>query len=263
MVRLTEPTYPVVYDVEAQADGRPTARHTYGGLAYVPTRDVMLVEGGSLSGNSTNRSSVASWTLDMSALTWTRKDPTNGVQRTISGGNNMNFSAYDPVTDATYFQSMDTYLWKYRDDTNTMTRVSGTVYGSDVHGNAEIDPERRLFLFIGGGKAFEVNIDAANATGAKLTRIDSLMTGCAPLLAGNYPGLAYDPVLHAVVGWAGGDTVYVYHPDTRVCDAVTYPGGPGAAQPNGTFGRFRYFPALGAFVVVNGPNSNAMLLRLH
>jgi hypothetical protein len=76
------------------------------------------------------------------------------------------------------------------------------------------------------------------------------------------PGLAYDPIQNLIVGWGGGDTAYLYNPDTDSCTSVTYPNGPGAAQQNGTFGRFRYFPSLGVFAVVNSWASNAYTLRL-
>jgi hypothetical protein len=65
------------------------------------------------------------------------------------------------------------------------------------------------------------------------------------------------------VGWAGGNTAYTYNPASHSCTAITsYSGGPTTIQPNGTFGRFRYAPALGVFVVINDINSNAYSLRL-
>ncbi len=42
----------------------------------------------------------------------------------------------------------------------------------------------------------------------------------------------------------------------------TFSGGPGSAQPNGTNGRFAYFPALNLFAVVNDWQQNAYTLRL-
>jgi hypothetical protein len=65
-----------------------------------------------------------------------------------------------------------------------------------------------------------------------------------------------------MVGWAGGDTVYVFDPDAKACTTHEYGGGPGPQNENGTFGRFRYFPALGRFAVVNDYRKNAYALRL-
>jgi len=38
--------------------------------------------------------------------------------------------------------------------------------------------------------------------------------------------------------------------------------GPGNQQPNGTYGRFDYFPGLGVFALVNDWQQNAYVLRL-
>jgi len=54
----------------------------------------------------------------------------------------------------------------------------------------------------------------------------------------------------------------MYNPDTDSCTSATYPNGPGAQQALGTYGRFRYFPALGVFAVVNSASENAFILRL-
>ena len=100
---------------------------------------------------------------------------------------------------------------------------------------------------------------------------------CYPLITAFAPGLAYDPVNKNLVGWFGGDSVVVYNPDTDSCTTLTYSGGPpspprpdpfggtypaGSQQLNGTYGRFRYFPALGMFVVINDNDLDAWLLKL-
>src|SRR5262249_17969100 len=75
-------------------------------------------------------------------------------------------------------------------------------------------------------------------------------------------GMVFDPNTHKLVIWGGGDTVYVYDPTTNVSTAVTYPGGPGPAQPNGTYGRWTYSPAMGVFVLINSIDQNAFTFRL-
>lgn len=64
-----------------------------------------------------------------------------------------------------------------------------------------------------------------------------------------------------MVGWAGGDDVYIFDPDAKACTKQTY-GGPGPQNGNGTMGRFRYFPSLDVFAVVNGWQENGFTLRL-
>jgi hypothetical protein len=90
----------------------------------------------------------------------------------------------------------------------------------------------------------------------------SQVQGCDGLLAASSPGLAYDPVQDRLVGWAGGDDVYLLDLDQKRCTTVRHNAGPGAQVENGTFGRFRYITALNVFALVNDPNKNAYVLRL-
>ena len=65
-----------------------------------------------------------------------------------------------------------------------------------------------------------------------------------------------------MVGWAGGDAIYLLDLDAKACTIATYGGGPGAQNANGTMGRFRYFSSLNVFAVVNDWKQNAFTLRL-
>ena len=73
--------------------------------------------------------------------------------------------------------------------------------------------------------------------------------------------MEYDAVQDRIVGWNGGDTVYILNPDTLSCTTVSYAGGP-TAPGQGTYGRFRYSPSLNVFVVCNNVNQNCHTLRL-
>ena len=87
------------------------------------------------------------------------------------------------------------------------------------------------------------------------------VSGCDGLMAA-LAGPRLRSALDRLVGWAGGDTVYVFDPDAKACTTVSYGGGPGEQNANGTFGRFRYFPDLDVFAIVNDPQKNAYTLRL-
>jgi hypothetical protein len=235
----------------------PAARETYSGLAYISDLDELWLFGGAL-GTSGCRS-TGMWTLDLPTLTWARMDPTNGVQETVY--TDINYADYDPVTKLVYvYIANNDVLASYDPHTNTVTELlNHNSYGTPAYANGVLDPKRRLFFIIGAGFAGSYDLSKSPP---QFTRLSSLTSGCAGLQNMNYPGLAYDPVQDKIVGWAGGNTVYLFDSSTFTCTAVTYPGGPPAQQANGTYGRWRYFPALNLFALVNDWKQNAFTLRL-
>jgi hypothetical protein len=131
---------------------------------------------------------------------------------------------------------------------------------------AVVDPVRKLFIMFGGDISNDGGVRVVDISGNDATYTTqnwtSQVTTCGPIPTAPYPGLAYDPVQNLIVGWAGGNTVYLFNPDTKSCTTATYPNGPGAQQGNGTNKRFRYFPSLGVFALVNDAGQNAFTLRL-
>lgn len=78
----------------------------------------------------------------------------------------------------------------------------------------------------------------------------------------SYPGTAYDPVLKKVVVWSGGKSVYALDPTTgNVSETVGGGSDPGSPALNGTYGRFRYSPALDAYVVTNSISKNVFVFK--
>src|SRR5262249_12729754 len=86
-------------------------------------------------------------------------------------------------------------------------------------------------------------------------------TGANTITGVDYPGLAYDPVQDRIVGWNGGNTVYLLNTGTWTWTTVSFTGGP-ARLANGTNGRWRYSPASNLFVVRTSVPQNASPLRL-
>jgi len=261
----------------------------------------MFVFGGSLAcgpGNGGN----GTWSIATSNLThttpWTFHDlgligPKPGAH--TGGGTYGVVADYDPNT-GLVFLSDSGALFTFNYATNTYRKITPD-YGfwTSIYMNGVVDPARRLFVALGhcdnavctnnnGVRVADLSNPEAtigqNWTGATLSDSECaefLAGGANPLypLNGAYPGLAFDPVSNKIVGWPNqGNTVYLITPDKvnkkLTCDKVTYPGGPpNSAHYNGmnnsttgTFGRFRYFPAVDAFVVVNDWNIPAYILRL-
>jgi len=258
MVRLTNSSLPPPSDCnsESTADGNPVSRHTYGGIAYIESVDKIFLHGGAR--YPCGGGSLATWIFDEEAAKWTRKDPTNGARIEPTCCNYMSFSAYDRKTDKVYLFD-DSKFWSYDYQTNAYTLLV-TQDGVDYHQSAVIDEYRRLFLMFGNGQVWSASI--ADRKKVRLLNLSAKLSGCAVLQNALYPGLAYDSREKAVVGWAGGDSVFLFNPDTLSCTEKKFPGGPGAAQETGTHGRFRYFPGFDIFIVINDWKQNAFALRL-
>jgi hypothetical protein len=252
--RLTDPTLPLSDRCTETLQGQtPNSRHTYDGLVYIQRSDVTLAFGGALA--PTGCSSSALWQLDMKSLAWTFFAP-YGTTPVYSGG--VVAADHDPNTDLV-FVSTESYgsFASYDYNKNAYTILNSRAI-TDYHETAVIDSKRRLFFLFGGGSAYSIDISAERGH----YELKSLkVTGCSFITA-PYPGVAFDLSRNVVVGWAGGDAVYLYNPDTDSCSSVVYPNGPGPQQANGTLGRFRYMPALNLFVLVNSFTQNAYTLRL-
>jgi hypothetical protein len=264
-VDLTNCTSP-----EAYSDGRPSSRHTYDGLTYLPEADKMYAFAGA--GIPCGYAVHDTWTLDLAtvdstppghAAPWTNMNPSPYPTKAAYGV----VSDSDPNTKKVFLD--DGYnLWSFDVASNAYTLLNDsnkTNAHIDYHMTGRVDPKRKLFVIVGGtisaGGGVQV-FDISQGSSYAQQDWTSMVSGCDALIRASSPGLAYDPVQDRLVGWAGGDTIYLLNLDAKACTTVSYGGGPGAQNSNGTFGRFRNFPALKVFAVVNDWQANAYTLRL-
>jgi hypothetical protein len=246
---------------EAYVDGTPSSRHTYGALAYLGHVDRMFVFGG---GKTCGNLSAGTWTLDLETLRWQLMNPGGTIPQAGPG----QVADYDPNTKSVFLHDYVSGLYTYRYETNTWKKILDDPYGIDYHMSGVVDPKRKLFFVMGGGKARNGGVQVFHLKSG--SRQSWSVGGCADLINSESPGLAYDPVLDRIVGWPNfGNSVYLFNPDTRSCTTQTFDGGPPdshqdgrASSTRGTFGRFRFFPALDVFAVVNDSDIDAYLLRL-
>jgi Big-like domain-containing protein/fibronectin type III domain protein len=273
LVRLTNPSLPPVLCVAGLTNPTaPNSRHTYGGLSYIPDSDNVFLFGGNVWRASTGCQPSPdplyvgyagrlsdTWTLDLGTLAWKRQDPLATSSRPVYGISGLGegiISDYDPVTKKVIVT--DNVNWYSFDQaSNAYTLLNQGYQHINYLQWGAIDPGHRLFLTFGGNQVF-----AYSLTTNTIQDWTAQVTGCDPIVKSEYPGLAYDPTQGKIVGWAGGNTVYVFDAGTKSCVAQTFPNGPPAQQTDGTFGRFRYFPALGVFGLVNDWQQNAFTLRL-
>jgi hypothetical protein len=239
---------------ESFMDGTPNSRHIYNGELYLPVQDTYFLYGAfkSICGNSTD----GQWQFSPSSGSWAQQTPSTHPNHAVNGS--VPQFAYDPTTQDIYEVEDNTGIfWQYDIAANTWTNLKSVSACTGVlNMTTAIDDGRRLYFCVGNGGFGKVSLTAPY-TATKLTG-----SGCSAIIGKAGPGFVYDPVQKRMVGWAGGDTAYIYNPDTDSCNAVTYSGGPTVIQGNGTYGRFNYSPALGVFVVANSIDTNAYSLRL-
>lgn len=244
--------------VDTLSDGKPNSRHTYAGLSYVPSLDQMVATGGSLACSNGSEANDL-WTLSLANLQWT-KICGSGNSCGYNNGLNGKISAYDPNTKNVFVDDRD-YLYSFNPTSQVLSRV--TALSNTLHTNAEIDPVRKRMYVAGDGAIYYVNIDPSSSGYGSTTNM--AVGGCSASAGSGYPGMAYDPVRDKMVMWSGGSTIYeiALSANPPACTAnSSFSGGPGAQQGAGTHGRFRYFPSLGVFALVNDASQNAWVLRV-
>lgn len=257
--RLTNSTNPSGCGLPSCDGGiTPNSRHTYHNFTYVPSADSMFVFGGGNAGSGVTSYNDA-WQFRFADSKWIHLNP-------ISTG--MFDSPTYFIYFVEYYAPMDAVLivgqyglYKYDLNTKTMTVLRATGGGTGYAYGA-IDPvKQRLYIF---DQAFTQNtwVDLTGADGYAYHGFTP--TGDVGQLNTGFMGWAYDPVSGDIVGWAGGDIVYRYNTTANSVGVVaSYGGGPGARQPNGTYGRWQYVPSLGVFAIVNDFNQNIFTFRLN
>jgi len=266
-------------------------------LAFIPEPYEMYAEGGALA-CQTSAQTQNTWTISLTDLSnsssWVHANPTlSGPLPGSNGGNTYgNVADYDPNS-GLVFLSDSAAIYSYNFQTNAYALVT-PVHGflTSIYLSGGIDPTRKLFVLMGncgggtcspGSGVFVADIsNPASTTQQDWTAATMADPNCAEFLGGGVnpigagsPGIAFDAIANDFVGWPNqGDSVYIMTPDTvnkrLTCQKQILANGPpnsaqtatGANSSNGTFGRFRYFPGLDVFVVVNDWNIPAYVLRL-
>jgi len=254
----------------------PNARHTYNEIFYLPNLDFYWYMGGGLSGTFVSGPSNCGnfddgvWAYNpntASGSPWTQLPQT--VHTTTATAGDVAIAGFNDADHNIYlYQNNAGTFWKASLDTTSgnlstaanvnwtsITAPSGAPCPNDNMGSA-IDVSRQLLVCAGGNWLGAINLSTAAVTN------DSAASGCSVPANATAPGIDYDPVLQLIIIWAGGNTVYEYNATAHTCTAMAFTGGPGTALPNGTYGRFKYLPGIGAHVVANGTTTNIYTLTL-
>lgn len=240
-------------------DGTPASRHTYGAVAYLAQVDRLFLYGGAPA-CPIGYTAEDTWTFDFSTASWQRMHPAGPAPEGTAVA-----AAYDPVAQLVYLMgnySLSTYSFS----TNTYTMLFDDL-PVGYHLAAAIAPTLRKFLLAGNDAIYD-GFGNPLLPGIVVIDLDTLevttVSGAGvPVLQYNSPGIAWDPELERAVLWHGGSTVTLFDPETSSFSTVSGSGGPsGAAQENGTFGRWGYVPGLDAFALINDIDQNGFSLSL-
>ena len=257
--RLTEPGTPQLCTPTAQQGTQPASRHTYDGIAYLAHVDKLFVFAGAIACDN-GMGSNDTWLFDFTTKTWKQMSPPGPLPEGALGL----VSSYDPVSKLVFIHDRKC-LWTYSVETNRYTQLPESCQALNYMDTSIIDPIRHEMIIVGtfqqpyGPDAWVYDIRPGRAS-YKPTKL--VTTGGEAIVNGYYPGLAYDDVQQKVVGWNGGNSVYVLDRAAQKWTALTFSGGPGEPTKAGTFKRFSYVPSLRGFVVVNSVDQNVFALKL-
>lgn len=154
---------------------------------------------------------------------------------------------------------------EYDPSANTWKTYGNNNY--DAGGGTDIDRKRNqlyvMYLKSDGSYSMRRwNIGVPTSLTMSPTYAEVPVTGTAPVSIGSRPGFVYVDARDQFFAWGGGRDLYTFNPTTAVWSRLAATGDdPGAQQQWGTYGRFRYSPARGVFVLVNDVNQNVYLYK--
>lgn len=200
--------------VEVFPNGSWSSRHTYGGVAWDPTRNNMYVSGGSM------------WNLGFGGQKIWKYDPTdasNTELHTSVGAPSVGYvgSAYIADYDALFMAAADTTIKKYDVVADTFTEVTGSYLGGNNYYRTFVWDDDDNILVVAGKGYGSGQIDHvvfnAGATSATVTPITP--TGCSAVMATQAPGGAYDTVSGDIYFYLGANEtrVFSYDVSTQTC----------------------------------------------
>ncbi len=272
--RLTNPVSPPNCDfsTSTMAGNSPCVPHTYDYLEYSAITNE-FVKLGSSADNETVVGTPYVHALNLQTKQWRRGARMPTWEGTISDDGEGASSAWDPVHNVLWwhgawraFATSVNVLRKYDPVADTWTEYPGANLGIDLA--AAFDSQRQILVVLDGRTTKSVY--AYDTSVATPVMYKLATTGDLTAQQTYSGGLEYDPVTDQFVAWNGGSVVYTLKAPTNwktgtwTWKAIT--AGAGSASPtanaNGTFGRFRYVPALNAFIVVNDVTAPTYMYKL-
>ncbi len=270
-IRVTEPVNnPSCNLAEAELqNGTPCSPHNYDYIDYHPGTNSFIKLGSASDHNEGGGGSPRVHLFSFDTNTWRR-----GARKpTFLSGTGAS-SAYDSTRDVFwYLSAYDIPFAKYDPNANGGAG-QWTEYARfwiDIDAVASIDTERDLYVVLEGRSAQRVYaFDLKNPNQPPVT-LNTTGDRTPELSKAN--GFEWDPVTKQFVSWVGGTQVYTLRAPagdwrtgqwvwTRVNAAATNTTTPTPPAGVGTYSRWRYAPAVNAFVLYNGTSDNVFFYKL-
>ncbi|MFT3837725.1 MAG: hypothetical protein QM723_12100 [Myxococcaceae bacterium] len=246
-------------------DGSPTSRHSYDGVAYLPSVGKLYAGGyfpwydGGNTPNDDPRAFVPG-IFDPTSISWALP----GL-----GFGSVGLTAWDPLT-GYLLVSDDNHLAAYDPVNNTYLHGSGPNWAFGESAMA-LDTDDRLVIAVSEGEneAFSWDLSGVDWTDAGSAippnQIYATFVGGdagVPMTA-TAMGVDYDPQKKLFVGWGGDSTVWTLDPKTRAWSEITNVNpAPTNQSPDGIYGRWWYAPEYDVFLGYNDPDGNVWLYKM-
>jgi hypothetical protein len=219
----------------ANADGSPMIQHTYGVISYLSHSDRFFYHG------------LATWAFDFTTLQWTNKNTANYPTDYHS------CSVYDPQSKRVWYGCTSAGLFSYNDSTNIW--IKHNTNDNWYYHTMVYDTKRGNIVVVGQNDLIAYNVSAGNYTKQVWNS-----TGTNDIVSASNPGFDYDPTSDQLVGW-NGTAVCALNPETKVWTSYNPAGAP-SRTANGIYGRWRYVPAVNAFVCITNINEDVHFYKL-
>ena len=269
--RLTDPSPAQTGQTPTYDDGKPRSNHTYDLLVYHQGLKKMISFGlGSIW--STGGEILQIFGFDPGTKQW---DPVSTYPLAKSDVQGTS-AVYDPSTGLIWHRGqMDEVLESFNATTGAQATYHDGFGYVDIYYKAAIDPVHKIMIGVGGyngggplgaQKVGVVVWDLTNPSNSFIAHT----SGDNALENGSGIGLEFHPPSGTFIGWSGGGVVYrLTEPadlrnGTWIWQSISPAAGatPTAANPGGTYGRFRYVPSQDVFVAVNSSAGDVFVYRL-
>jgi hypothetical protein len=247
---------PVLSQLDLQ---QPRSTHTYGLFFVDRVRDRYCYIGGGAYYISASAYSPVAVCYDPVSGLWSRMADRPGY---VGGYGQTALDSFGHLWSVAAGQGQ---IGEYDPSTNTWKTYGNNNY--DAGGGTDIDRKRnQLYVLMpdgGNGNLLRRwDLTSPASLVASKTYSDVSASGDMPFGLGDRPGFAYVDSRDRLYAWGGGKDVYAFDPATSVWKRFSGTGDvPGAQQKWGTYGRFRYSPSRGVFVLVNDTQENVYIYK--